>query len=701
MKKYLFLILLITPLLSLADTAADSTWLVTHYTKRDVYITMRDGIRLYTAIYEPIAKGKHPILINRTCYSIPPYGDGKFKAFWNSHYMNYFKENYIMVMQDVRGKYMSEGEFMDVRPFNPTKKGKETDEASDTWDSIDWLIHNVKNNNQRVGIYGISYPGYYATMGALCGHPALKAASPQAPVTEWFIGDDFHHNGALMAMDAFGFYSGFGKPRREPTTKGSSGYQFTTKDNYKFYLETGAIKNLSVLMGDSIAFWKDLYSHPNYDQFWQDRNTRKYTQYIKPHIATLEVGGLFDAEDCYGAWNLYKSIEQKAPNNNKLVMGPWSHGGWARGAGEYLGNVRFGLANSDYYRYNVEIPFFNYYLLNKGNAANIKEATIFFSGANKWRTFSQWPPAAETPKDIYLNVDGSISWKQQSDRLDNFLKGFSDRDKIKTTIVEKVQERSIEASVNERMNYFMEVYGSKANMEKATGKTAGQIREETKATIKEQVINKYKNTAYRKYTSDPSKPVPYTDGVQMSRTNEYMTDDQRFAARRPDVLVYQTDALSEDVTLAGPVIADLYTAISTTDVDFVVKLIDVFPDNFTYNDTTDGKGNGKPYTMGGYQMLVRGEIMRGRYRNSFEKPEPFVPGAITEVRYALPDVAHVFKKGHRIMVQVQSSWFPLADRNPQQFVNIYTAGNNDFIPCDIKIYSGKDHPSRIILPVLK
>ena len=684
MKKYLFLILLITPLLAFADTAADSTWLVTHYTKRDAYITMRDGIRLYTAIYEPIAKGKHPILINRTCYSIPPYGDGKFKAFWNSHYMNYFKENYIMVMQDVRGKYMSEGEFMDVRPFNPTKKGKETDEASDTWDSIDWLIHNVKNNNERVGIYGISYPGYYATMGALCGHPALKAASPQAPVTEWFIGDDFHHNGALMAMDAFGFYSGFGKPRREPITKGASGYQFTTKDNYKFYLETGAIKNLSALMGDSIAFWKDLYNHPNYDQFWQDRNTRKYTQYIKPHIATLEVGGLFDAEDCYGAWNLYKSIEQKAPNNNKLVMGPWSHGGWARGAGEYLGNVRFGLANSDYYRYNVEIPFFNYYLLNKGNAANIKEATIFFSGANKWRTFSKWPPAAETSKDIYLSADGALSWKRSDKQL--------------------INDKELDKQLDNRIDYFITQYGSRENLEKTSGKKVSRLKKENQDMIKEQMIAGSVGLnpgTYRKYTSDPSKPVPYTDGVQMGRTNEYMTDDQRFAARRPDVLIYQTDTLSEDVTLAGPVIADLYTAISTTDVDFVVKLIDVFPDNFTYNDTTDGKGNGKPYTMGGYQMLVRGEIMRGRYRNSFEKPEPFVPGAITEVRYALPDVAHVFKKGHRIMVQVQSSWFPLADRNPQQFVNIYTSDNNAFIPCDIKIFSDKDHPSRIILPVLK
>ena len=480
MIKYLVLLAVcVAPLLALGQNSEDSAWIVTNYTKREVYIPMRDGVKLFTTIYEPKGQqngypaGKHPILINRTPYSVGPYGETNFRTFWNSHYKQYLKENYIMVMQDVRGKYMSEGEFMDVRPFNPNKKKNETDEASDTYDAIEWLIHNVKNNNGRVGAFGISYPGYYATMAALSGHPALKAVSPQAPVTEWFIGDDFHHNGAFMEMDAFGFYSSFGKPRPAPTKTGSAGYQFNTKDNYQFYLGMGPIKNLAKAMGDSVKFWKELYSHPNYDKWWQDRNTRNFVQYIPDDVATLIVGGLYDAEDCYGAWNLYKAIEKKAGNNNRLVMGPWSHGGWARAQGEYLGNVRFGGKNSEYYQKNIEIPFFDYYLLNKGNTGKIKEANIFFSGANEWKTFSQWPASNVKSEDYWLNAQGKLS---------------------------NIQGIEME---------------------------------------------------YNKYTSDPAKPVPYTEDVHFHRTNEYMTDDQRFAARRPDVLVYQTDTLRNDLTLAG------------------------------------------------------------------------------------------------------------------------------------------------------
>jgi uncharacterized protein len=607
-------------------SARDSAWLYKHYNKKEVYIPMRDGKKLFTAIYQPRAAGMHPILFNRTPYSVAPYGEKKYKNFWKTHYMTYFKENYIVVLQDVRGKFMSEGDFEDVRPYDPHLAGKETDEASDTYDAIEWLIKNVKNNNGKVGMWGISYPGFYATMGALSAHPALKAVSPQAPVTEWFIGDDFHHNGAFMEMDAFNFYSGFGKPRRNLTTSFLSGFQYNTKNNYQFYLNNGTLKNLAALMGDSIKFWKELYDHPNYDNWWKARNTRNFAQHIPDHIATLVVGGLFDAEDCFGAWNLYKAIEEKAHNNNKLVMGPWSHGGWARGSGEYLGNVRFGGKNSEWYQQHIEVPFFNYYLLGKGSIDNVKEANIFFTGINKWKTFSKWPPENKENQNVYLEADGSLS-------------------------------RSA-PQANDR-------YG------------------------------------YQKYVSDPAKPVPYAEGIHMGRTAEYMTDDQRFAARRPDVLVYQSEPLQHDLTVAGPVVADLYTAISTTDADFVVKLVDVFPDNFSYNDTIDGPGNGKNYTMGGYQMLVRGEIMRGRYRNSFTRPEAFNPGQITEVKYTLPDVAHVFKKGHRMMVQVQSSWFPLADRNPQQFVDIYHCDESDFCPAQVKIYSSEEHPSKIVLPVLR
>ena len=628
MKNIILFLLLLLPFLAPAqDPHADSAWLVTHYTKREVYIPTRDGIRLYTAIYEPTDRlTDHPILLNRSPYSIAPYGDSLFKAFWNTPYMTYFKDNYIVVMQDVRGRYMSEGEFVDVRPYMGDKKKDAIDESTDTYDVIDWLVKNVNMNNGKVGAFGISYPGFYATMAAISGHPALKAVSPQAPVTDWFQGDDFHHNGAFMLMDGFNFYTFFGKPRPEPTTKNATGFQYYTKDNYNFYLNAGSLKDVAALMGDSIKFWHQLYSHPNYDYFWKERNARNFVQHIPDTTATLVVGGLFDAEDCFGAWNLYQAIAAKTKNSNKIVMGPWSHGGWSRGTGEFLGNVRFGSKTADWYHENIEKPFFDYYLLGKGDITKISYATIFFSGANEWRKYEVWPPVATEDKKIFLHTNGTLTW--------------------------------------------------------LASPTAG-------------------TDIYNKYTSDPAKPVPYADGIHMQRTREYMDDDQRFAARRPDVLVYKTDSLTDDVTLAGPVIADLFTSISTTDADFIVKIIDVFPDNFVYTEATDGKGNGKDYPMGGYQMLVRGEVMRGRYRNSFETPEAFTPGEVTEVKYTLPDVAHVFKKGHRIMVQVQSSWFPLVDRNPQQFIDIYTCSKNDFISSDIKIYCSKDHPSSIILPIMK
>lgn len=624
-------LLAFVPLALAAQTPKDdSIWMARNYTKKEVYIPMRDGKRLFTAIYAPKAdsklKGKHPILINRTPYSISPYGETAYKAFWNTHYMAYFKKGYIYIMQDVRGRYMSEGDFMDIRPYNENRSEKDIDESTDTYDAIDWLVKNVPDNNGNVGIFGISYPGFYATMGAVCGHPALKAASPQAPVTEWFLGDDFHHNGAFMEMDGFNFYSSFGRPRPKPTQTNTGGFNYYSKDNYKFYLEQGPLKNLAALLGDSVKFWNDLYAHPNYDSWWKVRNARNHVQHIPDGLATLVVGGLYDAEDCYGAWALYKSIERKAHNNNKLVMGPWSHGGWARGAGEYLGNVRFGRKNSEWYQKNIEIPYFEYYLEGKGDVSNIKEANIFFSGVNEWKTFNAWPPAGVTDKNIYLHSNGTLSWSAP--------------------------------------------HGGDSN-------------------------------GYNKYTSDPAKPVPYTEDVHFHRTAEYMTDDQRFASRRPDVLTFVTDSLAHDLRLGGPLVADLFASISTTDADFVVKLIDVFPDNFVYNDSTDGKGNGKEYPMGGYQALVRGEIMRGRYRNSFESPEAFEPGHITEVEFKLPDVAHVFKKGHKLMIQVQSSWFPLADRNPQQFVNIYKCDAEDFVPCQVKIYSSAEHPSHIVLPVLE
>ena len=619
MKKISGFVLLLLPLVSISQNT-DSTWIVSNYSKKEVYIPMRDGTKLFTAVYIPKDKSeKHPVLITRTPYSCAPYGEGKFPGIWYSPRKYFMKENYIYVQQDVRGRWMSEGTFTDVRPYNPDKKSNsDIDEASDTYDTIDWLVKNIDNNNNKVGVFGTSYPGFYSAMAALSNHPSLKAVSPQAPVTDWFIGDDFHHNGAFMMMDAFDFYSSFGKPRPIPTTHGPEGFNYPVADNYDFFLRSGALPNLTKLMGDSIAFWKDLMNHPVYDDWWKARNDRNFVQNISPGIATLIVGGLFDAEDCFGAWNLYKAIETKTKNNNQLVMGPWYHGQWGAQDGSHLGNVLFGSNTSDWYQQNIEFPFFDYYLKGKGSIDKIKEATIFFSGSNEWKQLPQWPPANSSPQNLYLQNNGSLSFKE---------------------------------------NKMGSVLG------------------------------------YSEYISDPAKPVPYTQDVHLSRTKEYMTDDQRFAARRPDVLVFKTEMLTEDITLGGPVVADLMVSISSTDADFVVKLIDVFPDNFAY--TGASKNN---YVMSGYQMLVRGEVMRGKFRNSFEKPEAFVPNKPTRVKYSLPDIAHTFKKGHRIMVQVQSSWFPLVDRNPQKFIDIYHAKEADFQKANIRIYHTD---SRIILPVIK
>ncbi|HET9747381.1 MAG TPA: CocE/NonD family hydrolase [Chitinophagaceae bacterium] len=635
LRKLLLFSFLFSFLVTTAQNEQDSAWIRENYTKREIYIPMRDGIKLFTSIYEPKDKTeKHPILMNRTPYSCSPYGENNFRGFWNNHWKYYCRENYIIVIQDVRGRWMSEGEFVDVRPFIKDKKtNKDIDEASDTYDAIDWLVKNLPANNGNVGVFGISYPGFYSTMAAASGHPALRAVSPQAPVTEWFLGDDFHHNGAFFQMDAFAFYSGFGKPRPKPTTVAPSGFTYPTRDNYKFYLEAGTLKNLAKLIGDSIKFWHEMYKHPNYDDWWKARDARRAMYNIKP--AMLTVGGLFDAEDCYGAWNLYKAIEKQNPGIlNKLVMGPWSHGQWASRDGSFLGNIRFGSATSLWYQNNIEIPFFNYYLKQKGADPNLPEATIFFSGENQWKNLTQWPPANTSNQPIYLQANGSLSW-------------------------------------------------SKPSPLSTRGEGPG--------------------VRFSEYISDPARPVPYTEDVHFNRTSAYMNDDQRFAARRPDVLTFQTNVLTGDLTLAGPVIADLLVSITGSDADFVVKIIDVFPDDFTYPGAVaqQGRTGGGSYPMGAYQMLVRGEIMRGKFRNSFENPTAFTPNKIERVKFELPDIAHTFKKGHRLMIQIQSSWFPLADRNPQKFVNIYEANITDFQKATIRIHHDATNSSNIILPVMK
>ena len=610
-------------------TAQDSAWIRENYFKTETYIPMRDGIKLFTTIYAPKdSTQKHPILMTRTPYSCAPYGKDKWRNFYAGYLRYYVREGYIMVTQDVRGRWMSEGTFEDVRPFIKDKKTKsDVDEASDTYDAIDWLVKNIPGNNGRVGVFGISYPGFYSTMASASAHPALKAVSPQAPVTDWFMGDDFHHNGAFFVMDGWDFYSSFGKPRPQPTTVGPTGFEFYTHDNYKWYLETGALKNILKLTGDSIAYWKELYKHPNRDAWWQARNARVALYDIKP--AMLVTGGLYDAEDCFGAWHVYKALKDQSPaTNSHIVMGPWYHGEWASNDGTHLGNVQWGSNTSAWYQNNIEMPFFDYYLLGKGPEPKLPAATIFFTGANEWHQFDQWPPKGTQDQPIYLQPGDSLAWNAPAQK-----------------------------------------------------------------------------TNFSEYISDPAHPVPYTEDVHFSRTREYMDDDQRFAWRRPDVLTFKTPVLTEDLTLAGPVVADLLVSLSSTDADFIVKVIDVFPDDFSY--TKDGpanvrsRDNGSAYPMGGYQMLVHGEIMRGRFRESFENPVPFKPGKIEEVKWAIPDVAHVFKKGHRLMIQIQSTWFPLVDRNPQKFVDIYTADDSDFTKETIRVWHDADHASKIILPVLK
>ena len=621
MIKFSFFVLLLCFTVPLFAQNTDSAYIRDNYIKTEKYIAMRDDIKLFTAIYTPKDQSKkYPIMINRTPYAVSPYGDDQYKPSLGPS-MLFAREGYIFVYQDVRGRWMSEGNFEDVRPHNPNKKTKkDIDESSDTYDTIDWLIKNLPSDNGRVGIYGISYPGFYSTSSLPGAHPALKAVSPQAPVTDWFIGDDFHHNGAFFMMDAFDFYSGFGVPRPKPITpdKGPKPFNYPVNDNYKFYLDMGPLKNVkSKYFADSIKFWNDLMAHGTYDDFWKARNIRPHLTNIKP--ATMVVGGFFDAEDTFGALSTYKAIETQNPtNNNMLVMGPWFHGGWSRGIGQMFGDINFGQPTSTWYQENVEFPFFQNLLKDKPSA-NLPEAMIFETGTNEWKRYDAWPPKNTVQKSLYFQPDGKLSFSAPKE-----------------------------------------------------------------------------NGGFDEYMSDPDKPVPYTDGVHLNRTREYMIDDQRFASRRTDVMVYQTDILTENVTLAGPIMANLIVSTSGTDADYVVKLVDVYPDDYPNNEP-----NPENVQMGGYQMLVRGEVMRGKFRNSFEKPEPFVPNQITQVKYEIPDVAHTFKKGHRIMIQVQNSWFPLVDRNPQKFVDIYNADEADFQKAMHRIYHDSKKASLVQVTVVQ
>src|SRR5215471_19336757 len=613
-----------------------------NYTKSEVMIPMRDGVKLFACIYEPKDKTqKYPIMFDRTPYSVGPYGPDNYKTLLGPDEL-FAREGYIFVYGDVRGRYMSEGVYEDVRPYIPNKKGNQIDETTDTYDTVDWLIKNVPNNNGRVGVYGISYPGFYTSMAGIDGHPAVKAISPQAPVSDWFHGDDNHHNGALFLSQNFSFFTGFGQPRRTPTSNNDyvKPFNYGTQDGYKYYLSVGGLKNFGDAfekqLGTRIKFWDEMMAHPNYDQFWKDRNIFPNLKNI--HAAVMTVGGWYDNEDLFGALGTYQSIEKQDPGIfNVLVMGPWFHGGWARSDGDWLGMAYFGSKTGVYYREHFELPFFNHFLKDKGDISEIKEVNVFDTGANQWTSLPNWSPSVATDTPVYLMSDGKLA--------------FGD--------------------------------GVSGRRPPATGRE------------------------FDEYVSDPANPVPYTEkrnGETIRYPRDFMTEDQRFAATRPDVLVYQSDPLTADITVAGNIKPEIFVSSSGSDSDFIVKLIDVFPDDYKYLQGTTPPENspGNILSAGGYQMLLRGEPFPARFRNSFEKPEPLRPNVPAKISYVMPGIVHTFKKGHRIMVQIQSTWFPLVARNPQKFMENYKLGTNaDFQQATERVYHSAQYPSRVVLPVWK
>ena len=611
-RTFLLLILTIMSVVVWAQPASEQTYIKENYTKAIYDIAMRDGTKLHTIVYTPkdISSSKqYPFLMQRTCYSIAPYGPDEYPARMGPNPF-LLRDKYIFVYQDVRGRYMSEGTWTNMTPHIADKKTKnDVDEASDMYDTIEWLLKNVPNNNGRVGQWGISYPGFYTTASSLSGHPALKASSPQAPIADFFF-DDFHHNGAFTQ----GYYLTFpvfGIQHPKPTPKSWFTDEFiqARPDGYTFNLELGPLKNFNKYYKDNF-FWQEMMDHPNYDAFWQKRNILPHLKSVKP--AYMTVGGWFDAEDLYGPLNTYKTIEKNNPNAyNTLVMGPFGHGRWSRETGHTLHNdVYFGDSIATFYQKNIETEFFNHFLKGPGDGkTGLPEAYLFNTGRNEWRKFDKWPAPQAKKRTLYFHPNGKLSF------------------------------------------------------EKPTAANA-----------------------YTEYVSDPLKPVPYTeDFTQMTGFTpfNYMSEDQRFASTRPDVLVFESDVLTEDVTLGGEILARLLFSTTGTDADFFVKLIDVYPNDMKNHDYLVDK----EVVLAGYQQMVRSEIMRSRFRNSFSKPEPLKANERTELAFRLQDVLHTFKKGHKIMVQVQSTAFPLFDRNPQKYVeNIYRADAADFIKATQRIF---------------
>ena len=599
-----------------------------HYTKFDYRIPMRDGVRLFTSVYVPKDSGQtYPILMERTPYSVSPYGIDNYRSMLGPS-SGYEKEGFIFAYQDVRGRNLSEGEFIDI-PFHKTHLAgpADTDESTDTFDAIDWLVKHIPGNNGAVGIWGISYPGFFAAHSLLNAHPALKAVSPQAPMGDVGNGDDAYHNGALFLAANFGFYTSFkprqgGPARPERFSRPNSG----TPDQYDFYLKMGPLANSNTLyLKNSNAYWDDTLSHSSYDEFWQARALAPHMKDIRP--AVLFVGGWFDAEDLGGTLKLFRALDANQPSSPvTLIMGPWPHGGWSGMAGDKLGNLNFGSMTGEYFREQIELPFFLYHL--KGQGAGLKNskdgrpprAWLFETGTNLWRRFDIWPPREAHEKAFYFGPGGKL--------------------------------------------LFEPVAGTGSDFDE--------------------------------YLSDPARPVPVIGHIGSGMPYDYMTEDQRFASERPDVLVYETEALDQDVTIAGSLTPVLRVSTTGTDSDFDVKLIDVFP-----NDYPDPDPNPTGIHMAGYQQLVRGEPFRGKFRKDMAKAEPFAPGRPEKIEFVMPDVLHTFRAGHRIMVQIQSSWFPLTDRNPQKFMDIPRAREADFQKATERVYRGGNDGSHIRMPVLK
>ncbi len=591
-----------------------------NYKKSQVDIPMRDGVKLKTIVYSPVDQSQpYPFLMRRTPYGIGPYGENQYK-FWLGTYLGFAEKGYIFVYQDVRGKYMSEGEFIELSPLKLNKSMGDVDESTDTYDTIEWLLKNIPNHNGKVGMYGFSYPAFYSLMGAVSKHQALVAISPQAPPADVFIGDDFHRNGAFYLLESVNFFNTNGVIRSQPTENPPPAIlEFPSNDLFSFFLGTGPLKNWNEkYFKGQMPTWNLMMEHGSYDSFWQARNILPHLNGLK--TAVLNVGGWYDAEDLYGPLNVYAAIEKNNPGiSNLMVMGPWSHGGWTRNDGDRLGEIRVNSTlASEFYQKNVELPFFEHFLKGKGNWA-MPEALVFDTGLCRWDSLTSWPPTDVIAKTLFLGPG----------------------------------------------NYLGEVV-------KSIGK----------------------NNSFDEFISDPAMPVPHTGKMVTGWDSGFMTADQRFAARRSDVLHYQTEPLKEDMSVVGEIEVELAVSTTGTDADWFVKIIDVYPDN-----EPDFEGISKTTHMSGYQSLVRLGVMRGKFRNSFDKPEPFVPGKITGIKFNLDDICHTFKKGHSLMVQVQSTCFPLFDINPQKYTDIYRADASDFQKSTHRVYFDAENQSKISINI--